>query len=169
MNSAWEEYILIAPLGRVRLRSATNEDGPQVREVVYGVLAEYGLAADPHGTDSDLWDLEKSYQAPGGLFYVLEEENQEIAGCVGLMLKGDSVAELRKMYLLPRMRGQGIGRFLLETMLRRARALSIRRIELETSSCLEDALRMYRWYGFQPFQADHMAQRADLALALDLG
>ena len=39
------------------IRRATATDAAGVREVVFGVLAEYGLVPEPSGTDADLADL----------------------------------------------------------------------------------------------------------------
>ena len=58
-----------------KLRAATNADAEQVRDLVYTVLAEYGLKPDPDATDADLCDIEKSYSAAGGAFCVLEDQD----------------------------------------------------------------------------------------------
>jgi hypothetical protein len=50
----------------VRLRPATGNDGPAIQALVFSVLEEYDLAPDPGGTDSDLRDIESTYQRRGG-------------------------------------------------------------------------------------------------------
>ena len=151
-----------------RLRPATSADGPAVRDLVFGVLREYGLKPDPADTDADLNDIEASYLARGGLFQVLETPDGRIIGSVGLYPLGPGVCELRKMYLAPAARGQGQGRRLLEHALAAARARGFRRIVLETATVLKEAIALYRRYGFQPYQADHVASRCDQTYALDL-
>jgi hypothetical protein len=44
-----------------------------VAELVFGVLAEYGLEPDPETTDADLQDIEANYLQRGGLFEVIED------------------------------------------------------------------------------------------------
>jgi putative acetyltransferase len=151
----------------MELRPATNDDAGVVRELVFRVLAEYGLSGDPGGTDADLDDLAGSYSARGGLFDVLEDGGR-IVGTVGLYPLREGVCELRKMYLLPEARGRGQGRRLLDHALAEARRLGFRRVELETSSRLLVAIALYTRYGFEPVASCHLASRCDQAYALDL-
>ena len=152
----------------MRIRLATNRDADAIRRVVFGVLAEYGLVAEHRGVDVDLDDIEANYFAAGGLFEVVEDEKGAIVGTVGLFAKGAGVCELRKMYLFPAMRGQGLGRQLLDRMLSEARQRGFKRMELETSSKLVEAIRLYQRNGFVRFIAPHLACRCDEAFYLDL-
>jgi N-acetylglutamate synthase-like GNAT family acetyltransferase len=94
----------------IRLRPARNADGPAVQAIVFSVLEEYGLTPDPEVVDADLRSLESSYQDRGGAFEVLEAPGGRIVGCVGLLPVDAATCELRKMYLLPGVRGRGLGR-----------------------------------------------------------
>jgi putative acetyltransferase len=150
------------------IRPATNADAEAIRTLVFGVLGEYGLLAEHEGVDADLTDIEGNYLARGGLFDLVFDDTGRLIGTVGLYPRGEGVAELRKMYLAKHARGRGIGKMLLERVLGRARELGFVRIELETSSKLIEAIGLYKRYGFQPIQPDHMACRCDQAWALDL-
>jgi GNAT superfamily N-acetyltransferase len=152
----------------VDLRAATNGDADEVRRLVFAVLEEYGLRGDPEGTDSDLDDVEGNYARAGGLFDVAVDDAGRIVGTVGLFPLREGVCELRKMYLLPEVRGKGLGRRLLDHALARARALGFRRVELETAGVLVEAIRLYERAGFRPIPSDHLASRCDRAFALDL-
>lgn len=151
----------------MRIRAAMNRDAERIREVVFGVLGEYGLVPDHQGVDADLDDLEANYIARGGLFAVVEDHKGAIIGSVGLFPKENGTCELRKMYLVREARGQGLGKQMLEYVLDAARERGFRRIELETSSKLIEAIGLYRRFGFRPVKA-HVCQRCDQAFALDL-
>jgi len=151
-----------------RLRPAANADCEPVRNLVFTVLGEYGLKPDPGCTDADLDDIEQSYLARGGVFYVLQEQDGSIVGSYGLYPTEPGVCELRKMYLHRDYRGRGLGRHLLEDALARARQAGFRRVTLETASVLKEAIRLYETYGFKPFQADHLSCRCDQAYVLEL-
>ena len=151
-----------------QLRSATNADAPRVRELVFGILHEYGLTENPHDTDADLFDIEASYRARGGMFDVLVNDAGTIVGCVGLYALSDTCCELRKMYLDKAARGGGLGRRLLDHALARARELGFTRVELETAAVLKEAIGLYESYGFTPIQNTHVCSRCDQAYALDL-
>jgi putative acetyltransferase len=151
-----------------RLRPATNADRAAVERVVFGVLAEYGLAPDPGGTDADLRDLEASYHAAGGCFDVLIDADGKVIGTVGLARVSGTTCELRKMYLARAARGQGRGRRLLEHALARAAELGFTRVVLETASVLREAVALYERAGFRPYTPEHLAARCDTAYCLEL-
>jgi putative acetyltransferase len=153
------------------LRPATNDDAAAVRALVFAVLREHGLTPDPDGTDADLFDLESSYLRGGGSFDVLVDSNGVVVGSVGLFALGDGRCELRKMYLAPSQRGRGQGKRLLLHALERARQLGFRRVELETASVLQRAIKLYESFGFRPFASDHHTaspDRADRCYYLEL-
>jgi len=151
-----------------RLREATNADCDAVRELVFAVLAEYGLKSDPGCTDADLSDIEQSYFARGGLFRVLESSESSIVGAYGLYPMANRTCELRKMYLRREWRGQGLGKRLLDDALAQARRLGFARVALETASVLKEAIALYERYGFAPYQPDHLSSRCDQAYLLEL-
>ena len=72
------------------------------------------------------------------------------------------------MYLQKAYRGKGLGKFLLEDALSRARQLGFKTMILETASVLKEAIALYKNYGFVEYQPDHMSERCDQAYALDL-
>lgn len=151
-----------------RLRPATNADLEPIQDLVYGVLAEYGLKPDPASTDADLGDIEQSYFARGGAFHVLEAENGAIIGAYGLYRMDSDTCELRKMYLRREHRGHGLGKRLLDHALAQARERGFRRVVLETASVLKEAIALYESYGFRPYQPDHLSTRCDQAYRLEL-
>jgi GNAT superfamily N-acetyltransferase len=149
-------------------RPATNGDRVAIEALVFGVLAEYGLAPDPSGTDADLHDIHGEYFAKGGTFDVLVDEQGQIVGSVGLYAMSPNICELRKMYLASHVRGKGLGRQLLEHVLARAKALGFSRIELETASVLKEAIALYERYGFKQFCPSHLSPRCDSAYYVDV-
>jgi GNAT superfamily N-acetyltransferase len=152
----------------VKLRAATNQDAEAIKTLVFGVLDEYGLCADPGCTDADLDDIEGFYSGRGGFFDVLVNDKGRVVGSVGLCRVADGTCELRKMYLDRSVRRQGHGRRLLEHALRRARELGYSRVVLETALVLKEATRLYERHGFRPYTPEHKSKRCDVAYALDL-
>lgn len=150
------------------LRPATNDDRLDIERLVFAVLEEHGLKADPASTDSDLQDIQKNYFEGGGTFDLLVNDSGQIVGSVGLCPVADYICELRKMYLAPEARGCGWGRRLLEHALERATKLGFQRVVLETASVLQAAIALYERYGFQRYTPDHLAARCDAAYFLDL-
>ena len=150
------------------LRPADNQDCEKVARLVYGILQEYGLKPDPACTDADIKDIESSYFGRGGKFFVLETEDGSIIGAYGLYPAEERTCELRKMYLHKAYRGKGLGKFLLEDALSKARQLGFERMILETASVLKEAIFLYKSYGFVEYDPHHMSSRCDQAYQLEL-
>ncbi len=150
------------------IRAARPEDATAVRGVVNGVLAEYRIASDPGGTDRDLADLDAYYFSRGGGFIVAVAADGSIVGSCGIAPLDGSTWDLRKMYLTPEARGQGLGKRLLARILAFARSKGATRIELETASVLKEAISLYQKAGFKPIERPLAANRCDKAYALDL-
>ena len=152
----------------LKIRAATNLDGERLRELVFNTLREHGLKPDPQTTDADLNDIDKSYHGRGGVFELVEDGAGNLLGTVGLYRLDDETCELRKMYFVPELRGRGMGRYLLERMVNRARELGYKRMRLETASVLERAIRLYTHFGFKPFEGGHKSERCDQTYFMEL-
>jgi putative acetyltransferase len=129
-------------------------------------LAEYGLSWQPEEAEREaclsrsVWDaernrdvleIEKYYLQTGGEFWVVERENK-IVGTAGYypIARGEEAVEIRKMYLLPMARGQGLGKYLLQQLEAVIFARKFQQIWIETASVLTEAVRLYEQNGYQP-------------------
>lgn len=151
----------------LNIRLATNSDIDGIKTVVFGVLKEYGLEPDPNTTDKDLDSIEAHYSENGGYFGVVEECNCIVA-TIGLYRVDEITCELRKMYALPDHRGKGLGKRLMEFALNKAKEMGFKRVVLETASPLNEAIGLYKRFGFQEFEPEHMSPRCDQAMELYL-
>jgi putative acetyltransferase len=152
----------------MKIREATIADAAAIRSIVGETLAEFGFPVESSGTDADLADVPRSYQSRGGTFRVIEDEGGAIVGCGGLYPMDGGVVELRKMYFRPAIRGQGMGRRLLEDLLAEARRREFGRIELETASNLTAAIALYQRAGFVETDGPKHSCRCDRTFALEL-
>lgn len=152
----------------ITIRTASNQDEERITALVSNVLEEFGLQIDPLETDADLQDIEGNYLKAGGAFELIEDGLGNLLGTVGLYPVDESTCELRKMYFVPQARGRGLGKYILERAIARARELGFEKVVLETASVLKAANHIYVKYGFRPLYKEHLPQRADLAYILDL-
>ncbi|BDS10744.1 GNAT family N-acetyltransferase [Aureispira anguillae] len=152
--------------GSYHLKLANNSYTDAIKSVVFDVLKEYHLVAG--AIDFCLENVETHYLNQGGIFLVLMDGKERVVGTGGLYRLNDQTVELRKMYLLSEHRGKGLGKWLLTTLLDEAKRLGYKRVELETASVLKEAIGLYKKYGFQPFNSDHIATRCDQAYELIL-
>ena len=152
-----------------KIRTATNEDIPEIKNVVFLSLKEFGLNPDPKGKDKDLNDIENSYLSNNGFFgVVVNTETDQVVGCFGLYPISQHICELRKMYLLKETRGKGLGKLILDKAILTAREKHFKKIILETISVLTTAIFLYKRYGFKEIKPKEINARVDQAFELEI-
>jgi putative acetyltransferase len=137
--------------GSYLIRSWQPGDRDAAVALIAQVLTEYGLTCEPNDSDRDAHEVEACYWETGGEFWVIETEGV-LVGTAGYRptSRGDHAVELRKMYLLPQARGQGLGRYLLETLEYAIQQRGVNEIWLETASALKEAVGLYETSGYEP-------------------
>jgi putative acetyltransferase len=123
-------------------------------ELIQSVLKEYGLDSEPVGADQDVLQVEDAYWKTGGEFWVVEYQGH-LVGTAGYY-------PIRKMYLRPEVRGQGLGRQLLQTLEKAIATRGFQEIWVETASVLKEAINLYERNGYQP-SLEVETQRCDRA------
>jgi putative acetyltransferase len=119
--------------------------------VIATVLTEYGLGWDPEGADRDVLAVEACYIEAGGAFWVVEENGHIVGtGAYYPISRGIKAVEIRKMYLLPTARTQGLGYFLLKELEKAISAQSYQQIWIETASALVEAVQLYERNAYSP-------------------
>lgn len=134
-----------------RVRDWQAADRFIAADLIAAVLAEYGLGSEPTGADQDVLNVETAYWNTGGQFWVVEQDDR-LVGTAGFypMARGKRAVEIRKMYLLPEVRGQGLGRFLLQALEETIAAQGYQEIWIETASVLKEAVQLYENSGYRP-------------------
>jgi putative acetyltransferase len=133
------------------IRSWQPADRQAVNQLIALVLAEYGLGWEPQGSDRDAVEVEIYYWQSGGEFWVVEDQ-AKIVGSAGYYpaSRGVKAVEIRKMYLHPQARGQGLGRYLLTSLEVAIQQRGFQTIWVETASELQEAVKLYETSGYQP-------------------
>lgn len=132
---------------------AIAQETPQQPEV-YALLRqsdEYSAAVYP--PDSRHPAHVNALSAPEVRFFVARRDGQAI-GCGALVLGDDGHAEIKRMFVDPTARGQGVGKAILQTIEDAATREGVVRIRLETGIHNREALALYRRHGYcerQPF------------------
>jgi GNAT superfamily N-acetyltransferase len=71
------------------------------------------------------------------------------AGLAALRRLDPATAEIKRMVVLGRHRGRGIGRLLLDDLERRARELGCEHVKLDSAARFNEALELYRSSGYR--------------------
>lgn len=94
---------------------------------------------------------------------------KQVAGCVMVQPVDEGVTEVRRLYVRPALRRQGIGRALMQAAIDTARAAGHHTLRLETLEAMSEALALYRRLGFvdmPPFHPPHTDHDRTCFLAL---
>lgn len=102
--------------------------------------------------EGELAALPGIYGPPVGCF-LLARLDGEPAGCVAFRAHGPGTVELKRMYVRPEARGQGVGEALVAALIAEARRRDCRRMVLDSHHSLKSAQRIYRAAGFREVAA----------------
>ena len=127
---------------------ATIADVPAVMLLIGRVFSEYGLLLLPSFEVPDLLAFNAHYTPPKGAFWVVRNETR-VVGSVGVERLDPRTAELHRLYLDAALRGRGIGRTLVETVLAWSREQAVSRLVLWSDTRFEQSHRLYRRLGFE--------------------
>ena len=135
-----------------RIRPIAQADDPRMAQIIRTVMPEFGATGDGFAiNDPEVDWMTRAYSEPRCSYFVVEVEGQVMGGGgVAPLVNGeDGVCELRKMYFLPQLRGQGAGAALMQLCLQAAREHGFRRCYLETLRGMDAAMKLYERTGFR--------------------
>lgn len=85
--------------------------------------------------------------------YLLARVDGKPIGCAALRPLDEVTAELRRMYVLPSFRGQGVARVLIQKIEQAALELKYTTIRLETGNRQPKAIALYQSCGYQQIES----------------
>lgn len=138
-----------------RVRPARGPDDlAEVRRLVRAyakLLPEHGVR--PDGVLADLQDLPGAYAPPTGEILLAEPDGGDRPAGVVVLAPWDDpdppTAQVKRLYVEPRHRGEGLARALMTRLMELARDLGVERVVLGTLEGFRAARALYEDLGFQ--------------------
>ena len=143
-------------------------DDPTVRQLTEATVAELNSHYDGR-PGSGAKPLASEFEAPDGTFLLAMLDGAPI-GCDGLCRFDDETCEIRRMYVAPQARRQGISRAILAGLLDAGRKLGYKRARLETGFAQREAIGLYETSGFEriPCWGPYITDERSLCFERDL-
>ena len=112
----------------------------------YAAALPFSLAYQ--GFAAELAALPQPYAAPDGVLLLARRDDAAI-GTVAVRRLGPVIAEIKRLYLVPEARRDGVGKLLLARAIEHARRLGYERLRLDSHrATMAAAIALYRRFGF---------------------
>ena len=120
-----------------------------VRQFFRNYAGWLGVDLSFQNFDQEMASLPGAYATPQGRLFFAEVDGRP-AGCVGVrpLPDSDGVCEMKRLYVAPAGRGQGLGRKLALAIIEAARAAGHREMRLDTLATMHEAQKLYCALGF---------------------
>lgn len=136
--------------------NASNDQ--EIQRIIEQVGTEFGTIGEGFGpSDPEVMQLSEHYGHQPNSQYLIAWLDGEMVGGGGLapLANSTKVCELKKLFLLPKARGLGIGKALAQQNLAFAQQMGFKQCYLDTFHSMTNAIALYRKLGFRPLTAPH--------------
>ena len=120
--------------------------------------------------EKEMSELPGDYAPPDGRL-LLAFVNKALAGCIALRKLGRGVCEMKRLFVRSNFRGQGLGRQLVDAIIREAKHIGYRRMRLDTlPPKMNRAISLYLSLGFkeiEPYYNNPVPEALFMELALN--
>ena len=147
--------IKVLDMASVRITALDPMD-PMALQAMSSFLNEMVERVDANALTSDPADENEGYVA-AGIFLVAMDERDNVVGCGALEEVEEGIAQIRRMWVNPVLRGQGIGRRLLSALEGAAAVTGYELIRLEVYDELSEAILLYETSGYVRVEPDEAA------------
>jgi GNAT superfamily N-acetyltransferase len=129
----------------IHIETFTDEYSSVVKQLVLKVLEEFSFPYHPEW-DADLDKIQQEYDGRSGFWIAIH--GKKVIGTIALQEDSIETGILKRMYVLERYRGKGVGLKLIHHATNFAKEQGYKEIILDTTSVMVRARKLYENYGF---------------------
>ncbi len=129
-----------------------SADIPIVARLFTEYVWHIGVDLCFQGFDDELKTLPGKYLPPGGRI-ILAHINDEPVGVVALRQMGENAGEIKRLFVKPETRGLGLGRKLVNAVIRESEKIGYEELYLDTLASMKEAIALYEGLGFMKTSA----------------
>ena len=118
-------------------------------DMLVSINPEFHLYLDIQHYDDEKENPSLKYALPDGRLYLDISDDGIARGCIALRKLSDGKGEVKRLYIRPEYRGNGIATALVERIIEDARNIGYKELYLDTLPELESAVRLYKSFGFE--------------------
>lgn len=118
-------------------------------DMLVSINPEFHLYLDIQHYDDEKENPSLKYALPDGRLYLDISDDGIARGCIALRKLSDGKGEVKRLYVRPEYRGNGIATALVERIVEDARNIGYKELYLDTLPELESAVRLYKSFGFE--------------------
>jgi ribosomal protein S18 acetylase RimI-like enzyme len=140
-------------MAMVRIVSAqTKKHYDCARDLFLQYADSLGVNLEFQEFSRELNNLPGDYAPPHGCI-LLAEVSGKFVGCVALRPFKDNICEMKRLYVVPKYQGRGIGRTLACSVIDKARETGYEKMRLDTIASMKEARALYCSLQFRNIEA----------------
>lgn len=118
-------------------------------DMLVSINPEFHLYLEIQHYDDEKENPSLKYALPDGRLYLDISDDGIARGCIALRKLSDGKGEVKRLYVRPECRGNGIATALVERIIEDARDIGYKELYLDTLPELESAVKLYKSFGFE--------------------
>jgi len=131
----------------IEIRSVTEKEDAQVREMIASILESEFLPEEKAFFSTDIEHVSRNYAGNGEVFFIARDQNK-IVGTVGIKREDERVSLLRRVFVRPEYRGRKIGSQLITRAIEFCQREGYEEMVFKTTSRMKEAIKLCEANGF---------------------